>query len=264
MNVFRRELRAHRWALLFWSLGMVFLVMSGMAKYAAYEQAGQSVEQIMGALPKGVQVVFGLAGLDLTKASGFYGILFLYIAVMAAVHAVLLGSGLVSKEERDRTSEFLYAKPLSRQQALTGKFLAGLVNMVALNAVTLLSSFYFVDYYGGGERLGEEILELMAGAFFIQLVFFALGALVASAADKPKKAPGRATAIMLIAFVLYYTVNLNEKLDFLKYLTPFKYFDAAVVLREGLDPVFMLLSAGIVIVAMIGTYRFYGARDLSV
>ena len=69
MNIYRRELKAHRWGLLFWCLGMVLLVMSGMAKYAAYEQAGQSVEQIMAGLPKTVQVIFGLTGFDLTTAA---------------------------------------------------------------------------------------------------------------------------------------------------------------------------------------------------
>lgn len=263
VNIFKREMKAHRWGLLFWSIGMLFLVMSGMAKFAAYEQAGQSVEQIMAALPNAVKVIFGMSGFDLTKASGFYGILFLYIAVMAAVHAVLLGSGLVSKEERDRTSEFLYAKPISRNQALTGKFLAGLAHMVALNLITMVSSFYFVDLYGD-EPFTEGIIELMIGAFFIQIVFFSLGALVAGTATKPKRAPGRATSVMLIAFGLYYTVNLNENLDFLKYFTPFKYFDAAVVMNDGLDPVFMVLSVAIVIAAVLATYRFYASRDLNI
>ncbi|MRR11304.1 ABC transporter, partial [bacterium] len=197
-------------------------------------------------------------------ASGFYGILFLYIAVMVAVHAVLLGSGLVSKEERDRTSEFLYAKPIARSRALTGKFLAGLTNMVALNLITMLSSFYFVDSYGGGEDFTQGIVTLMVGAFFIQLVFFSLGALVAGTAKKPKRAPGRATTVMLIAFVLYYTVNLNEKLDFLKYFTPFKYFDAAMVMKDGLDPVYIVLSLLIAALAVAGTYRFYASRDLNI
>ena len=67
--------------------------------------------------------------------------LFLYIAVMGAVHAVILGSELISKEERDKTSEFLYAKPVSRPTALTGKLLAGLTNLIVLNLVTLVSSF---------------------------------------------------------------------------------------------------------------------------
>lgn len=264
MNIFRRELKAHRWGLLFWSLGMIFMVMSGMAKFAAYEQAGQSAAELMNQLPKGVQVIFGLTGFDLTKASGFFGVLFLYLAVMGAVHAVLLGSGLISKEERDKTSEFLYAKPVSRAHAITSKLLAGLANLVVLNLVTMWSSFYFVGYYGKGEDNSREILLLMAGLFFLQLIFFSVGALIAGTAHKPKSAPGRATTVMLLAFVLYYIVNLNENMDFLKYVTPFKYFDAALVMNDGLDPAYVALSVLIVVAATIWTYRSYGARDLSI
>ena len=218
----------------------------------------------MGALPKAVQVIFGLTGFDLTKASGFYGILFLYLAVMAAVHAVLFGANVISEEERDKTSEFLYSKPVSRGRALTGKLLAGFANLVVLNLVTLLSSFYFVNYYGKGESFDNEILVLMAGLFFLQLIFFSIGAVVAGTARKPKSAATRATSIMLLTFLLYYLINLDDKLDFLKYFTPFKYYDAALLLKNGLDPVFVALSVVIVVAAVFGTYHFYTARDLSV
>lgn len=265
MNIFGREMKAHRWNLLFWSLGMVFMVMAGMAKFAAYEHAGQSATELMAQLPKSMQVIFGLSGFDLATARGFYGVLFLYLVVMGAVHAVLLGANLVSKEERDRTSEFLYAKPVSRAQALTGKLLAGLVHVVLLNAVTWLSSVYFVDLYGGGESVTREIALLMIGLLFVQLVFLAVGAVVAGAARKPRSASGRATTIMLVTFLLYYTVNLDENLGFLKYFTPFKYFDAATVMKDmRLDPVFMVISVAIVAFCVTGTYRLYEARDLSI
>ena len=126
MNIYLRELKAHRLGLLFWCLGIVAMVSAGMAKYAAFAEAGQSLDAMLAGIPKAVQVVFGFSGFDLAKASGFYGVLFLYVAVMAAVHATLLGANLISKEKRDRTSEFLYAKPISRSRALTGKLLAGL------------------------------------------------------------------------------------------------------------------------------------------
>ncbi|MRS12296.1 MAG: ABC transporter [Actinobacteria bacterium] len=264
MNIFRREMKAHRWNLVFWSLGMVFMVMAGMAKFAAYEQAGQSAAEIMAGLPKGMQVIFGLTGFDLLKASGFYGVLFLYLAVMGAVHAVLLGANLISKEERDRTSEFLFAKPASRHRVITGKLLAGLANVVILNAVTWWSSVYFVGYYGKGESVGHEIALLMVGLLFLQLMFLSIGAVIAGSARKPRFASGRATTVMLVMFVLYYVVNLNEKLDFMKYFTPFKYFDAALVMKDGLDPVFVALSAVIIGASVVGTYRFYSARDLSI
>ncbi len=125
MNIYRREMKAHRWGLLFWCLGMLFLVMSGMAKYAAYKGAGQSVAEIMAGIPKSMQVIFGLSGFDLTKASGFYGILFLYMAVMAAVHAVLLGASVIAEEERDKTSEFLYREARGPQRRADGQASGG-------------------------------------------------------------------------------------------------------------------------------------------
>jgi ABC-2 type transport system permease protein len=265
MNVFLREMKAHRWGLLFWNLGMVMMIYSGMAKYGAYEAAGESIDVILEQIPQSMQAVFGMTGFDLTTAAGFFGMLFLYLAVMGAVHASLLGAHLIAKEERDHTSEFLYAKPASRSRVLTGKLLAGVANLLVLNLVTTASSFYFVDMFNKDDAFGSDIVLLMIGLFFLQLIFFAIGAAVAGTSRKPKRAASRATSIMFFTFLLLYMVNLNENLDFLKYFTPFKYFDAGTLMAEGaLDPVFVVLSVAIVAVALVGTYRFYEARDLSI
>lgn len=265
MNIFLRELKAHLWGFLFWALGIVFMVGAGMAKYAAFETAGQSVQQMLDQIPRGVQAVFGMTGFDLSTASGFYGMLYLYVVVMGTIHAALLGSNLISKEERDRTSEFLYAKPISRAQALTSKLLAGLVNVVALNMVTLLSSLYFVDLFSKEAPITGDILLLMAGMLFLQLIFLAVGAVVAGVVHKPKAAPSIATSVMFLTFLLSYVVNMNESLAGLKYFTPFKYFDAAILMGDGrLDPGYVVLSSAIIILAIVGTYRFYSARDLAI
>ncbi|MGB4441164.1 MAG: ABC transporter permease subunit [Coriobacteriia bacterium] len=265
MNVFLREMKAHRWGLVFWSLGMVMMIYSGMAKYGAYESAGQSVAVILDQIPGTVQAVFGMTGFDLTTAAGFYGMLFLYLAVMGAVHASLLGAHLIAKEERDHTSEFLYAKPASRSAVLTGKLLAGLANLIIFNLVTTASSFYFVDYFNKDAPFGSDIVLMMIGLFFLQVIFFAIGAAVAGTSHKPKSAASRATSIMFGTFLLFYVVNLNEDLEFLKYFTPFKYFEAGALMTDGaLDPVFVGLSVAIVAAAIVGAYRFYSARDLSI
>ncbi|MGB4593603.1 MAG: ABC transporter permease subunit [Coriobacteriia bacterium] len=265
MNIFLRELKAHRWGLLFWSIGIVFIVSAGMAKYAAFETAGQSVTQMLSQIPQGVQAVFGMTGFDLSTASGFYGMLYLYVVVMGTIHAALLGAHLISKEERDRTSEFLYTKPVSRSQAVTSKLLAGLVNIIALNLVTLVSSLYFVDYFSKEQSITNDVLLLMAGMFFLQLIFFSIGVAVAGILRKPKAAASMASMVMFVAFLVSYLVNMNVKLEFLKYVTPFKYFDAAAIMSNGgLDLGFIALSVAIIALAIAGTYRFYSARDLSV
>jgi ABC-2 type transport system permease protein len=265
MNIFLRELKAHRWGLLFWSLGMMSMVYMGMTKYGAYEASGESVQEIMDALPKAVGAVFGLTGFDLSTAAGFFGVLFLYIAIIGAVHAVLLGSGLIAKEERDRTSEFLYSKPASRARILTGKLLAGVFNLVVLNVVTLATSLWVVDMFNKDAPFDGDIVLLMVGLFFIQLVFFSIGALLAGSTHRPKAASSRASSIMFVTFLLAFVVNMNEKLDFLRYFTPFKYFDAANLMADhALDPLFVVLAVAIIGIAVAATYRLYAARDLNV
>lgn len=265
MNIYLREMKAHRAALIWWSLGMAALISSGMAKYATYQTAGQSITEVFATLPKAVLVVFGMQGFDLTKASGFFGVLFLYIAVMAAIHATLLGASIVAKEERDRTSEFLFTKPVSRSSALTSKLLAGLTNVVIFNIATWVSSAFFVDYFSQGESVGNEVTLLMVGLLFLQLIFFSLGTLVAGVVRRPKAAPSIATSIMFLMFLTAYLVNMSENLDFLKYLTPFKYFDALELLTEAqLDPLYVGLSVLLIGLCVFGTYRFFGARDLGV
>jgi len=258
MNVFLREMKSHRWGLLFWCIGIFWMVAAGMMKYSAFEASGQSVSDMLQQLPEGLRAVFGLSGFDVTTAAGFYGMLYLYLVVMGGIHAALIGASVISKEERDRTSEFLYTKPSTRGRILTAKLAAGLVNIIVVNLATLTSSFYYVDMYNKDEPFGAKIMLLMVGMFFIQAIFLSIGAFLAGTTHKPKTAPSRASSIMFLAFMLSVIVNLNEDLDILKYLTPFKYFEAAPLMSNGgLEIGYVALSVAIIVIAIAATYRFY-------
>ena len=70
---------------------------------------------------------------------------------------------------------------------------------------------------------------------------------------------------MFLTFLVYYVVNLNESLGFLRYISPFKYFDAATLMADGsLDPVFIGLSVVVIALAVVGTYYSFSERDLTV
>ncbi len=265
MNVLLRELKAHWKGILFWSLGMIALIGSGMAKYDAYQSTGQSINQLMAQFPKSVQIILGISGFDLTTAAGFYGLLFIYIAIMAAIHAALIGSDMIAKEERDKTSEFLFSKPISRAKALTGKLLAGLAILAIFNLVTTLSSIYMVQYFNKGASANHDILLLMAGLVFLQIIFFSVGAAVAGVNKHQKSSASIATSVLLLTFILYFVINLNDKLDFLKYLSPFKYFEAKdIITNAKLDPFYMVLSLVITVVLIASAYFTYSRRDLNV
>lgn len=265
MNLLAMELKSNLKSLIIWSVGVLFLVSSGMAKYAAMEASEQTINTLMSQLPKPIQSILGLGSFDLTKASGYYGLLFAYLLVMATIYAAMLGADIISKEERDKTSEFLLVKPISRAKIVTIKLSAGFFNLIVFNVVALVSSLFIVGYYADGESVSRDIYILMTGMFILQLMYFLIGTGIAAISKRPKVAASIASGILLSTFILSVDIDLNEKLKNLKYLTPFKYFDAKDLMYGGsFSPLFLGISFAIIIVMLVATYLFYQKRDLNI
>lgn len=265
MNLFKREMKANLKSLIIWCIGVIFMVASGMAKYSSLEGTGQSMNALMADMPKSLQAIMGTGSLDLSTPIGYYGVLFLYLAVMAAIHSTMLGSNIIAKEERDKTVEFLLVKPISRTKMITSKLIAALVNILIFNIVTFASSVGMVQKYAEGENVTGDITLLMVGMLILQLIFLVIGTAIAAIYKNAKKATSLATGILLFLFILSIAIDMNEKLDGLKFLTPFKYYDAKLVLEEGgFEPHYLALSALLVLGLAIVTYVFYRKRDMNV
>ncbi|MDQ0200963.1 ABC transporter permease subunit [Neobacillus ginsengisoli] len=265
MNIFLKELKSHRKSLLFWSIGVFLMVASGMAKYAAYSSSGQSINDLMADLPKSLRAVLGISAMDLSKVSGYYAMLFLYLLLMATIHAAMLGATIIAKEERDKTSEFLFVKPVSRSTIITAKLSAAFTNILIFNLVTYASSIILIGKYNHGEAVNGDIAMLMAGMFILQILFMVIGSALAAVKRKPKTAASLATGILLLTYMLSIVIDLNENLTGLKYFTPFKYFEAKnIMLGGGLDTVFVALSFVLIAALLVITYVFYKKRDLTV
>lgn len=265
MNIFRREMRAHRNGLTGWSIAMVLLVVSGMAKFSVLGIGGQSANELFKAFPRPVQAILGVQGLNLTTVIGYFGVLYLYMQLTVAVHAAMLGAEIISKEERDKTSEFLFQKPVTRARVITQKLLAGFVNIVILNLVSTIISVLIVAIFAKNYSNDTLIIILMAGLFVTQLLFFSLGASLAGYFKNPKLPPIIATAILLATYIIWVVIDLSSKLELLKYVTPFKYFDASAIIKTGyLNPFYVGLSVVIIIVFIAMTYLTFNKRDLKV
>jgi ABC-2 type transport system permease protein len=97
----------------------------------------------------------------------------------------------------------------------------------------------------------------------IELIFLAIGLLLGCAMKQYKLSGSTAVAIILTTYFLSIISGMQQKLDFLKYFTPFKYFDAGELFRNGkMDITYLLLSAGIIIVSVATAYWAYNKRDL--
>jgi ABC-2 type transport system permease protein len=182
---------------------------------------------------------------------------------MGAVAAAIWGSDVISKEERDKTVEFSLVLPVSRSRVITAKLLAGLVNCAAFAAITWAMSLLFVRTYTPDSEFYSFLALEMEAMFVIELVFLALGLLLGCAMKQYKLSSSVAVGIILATYIMSVLSGMHKNLDFLKYFTPFKYFDAGALLRDGaVDGGYVLLSAAIVAVCVAAAYLTYNRRDL--
>jgi ABC-2 type transport system permease protein len=266
MNMFLREMKAHQKSLIFWCIGVILMVTTGMSKYTSMSGSRDTMNELMADMPKSLQAIMGTGVFDLSKASGYYGVLFLYLVLMATIHSVLLGANIISKEERDKTSEFLYVKPVSRRKIISSKLAAALSNIVVINMITFISSILILAKYSNGEEgLIGDVGILMVGMFLLQLLFMVIGTGFAAVMRNPKRASSIATGTLLVTFILSIAIDLNEKLDVLKYFSPFKYFEAKnLMYGGGLEGVFVILTVVLITILLIVTYLFFSKRDLKI
>lgn len=264
MNIFQRELKANRKALIIWSICMILLVISGMAKYTAYSSGGASSD-VFNKMPFTMKALLGIGSFDVTQVGGFFAFLFSYLAITAAIHAGLLGSGIISKEEQDKTTEFLITKPVSRSTIITSKLFAALINVIIINLVTLVSSIGIVASYNKGKSLNGELYLFFISMFLVQLIFLTLGTVLAAYLRKPKGAGSIVTGVLLGAYVVAKITDLTDKVNFLNILSPFKYFDYADMLYDkSINLVIVGLTLLLVACMTYLTYHFYQKRDLNV
>jgi ABC-2 type transport system permease protein len=161
----------------------------------------------------------GLRGsFDLSTASGYYGLLYYYLVMMATIHSAMIGTSIISKEEQNKTTEFIVSKPVTR----------------------------------------SEIIMLLTGMFILQLIFLLVGTAFAASSKNPKMSSGLALTILLTTLILAKVIDMNSKLEGLKYFTPIKYFEAEqLLLQGGFKPIILVLYVVIIAILFSSSYVFY-------
>lgn len=263
MNLFMRELIASRRSLIIWCAGILALIAIGVGKYAGLSASDQALNELVAKMPKAIRGFMGGSDFDLSQASGYYGVIFSYLLLLAAIHAAMIGSNILAKEERDRTAEFLLVKPVSRYLVVGAKLGASLCSILLLNVVTWGISVVSMKQLGDEESLTLAITLLMAGMLMIQLLFLSIGFVLSAGLTNAKHASMITTSIVLLTYLLAVGINMADNLNGLAFLTPFKYVDAAGIINGGgLSIAYSTVSLLVAIILFGLSFVYYKKRDV--
>lgn len=262
MRIYLRELKANFKSLLIYCGISLFFLTVGFAKFAGYAENPELLA-VMDGLPDAMLDAFSMNAFNLTTVEGFFGVMFVFIGLILSIAAVMWGSDIIAKEERDKTVEFALTLPVRRGALIAAKSAVVVTNSIILALFTWGITLSNTARYDPEPGFYDFVALGMLAIFVMQLIFLAIGIMLGSAIKNHKRSGSIAISILLGTYFISIIAGLNEDFDNLKYFTPFKYFDPALMLRESkIEPIYLWLSLGIIVFSMVGAFLAYSRRDL--
>lgn len=234
MTILKQELKFQTRSILIWTGSCVLTLILFMAVYPIFADEAELLSHAMAAFPEALLNSLGLDPKLIFEASGFvsyiYGILQLFLAIMGALYAFQI----LGREKGAKMNDFLYVKPVSRLSIFTQKTLCSFLAFLVINGVIFLTFQIMADLWSfRGENM-VRINEIILASFQLQILIFAMAALLALTGKRVKSPVGSATGLAFFFYLILLLGRLLDK-DILKKLTPFGYVEPLEITLHGLS-----------------------------
>lgn len=260
MTLIKHELRQGKTALIIWTLSIGFLLSICVFLFPEMKGEMESMGDIFGSMGS-FTAAFGLDRLSFGTLIGYYGIeCGNVLGLGGAFYASLYAANMLSKEEKDKTAEFLLTHPVSRIRIITSKLAAILIQVTAMNLIILALSV--CSMIAVGEDIPwKEVLLLHLAYYLMQLELSGICFGISAFLRKGSAGTGLGIAVMM--YFLNLMANITEKAAFLKYITPFGYCDAADIITEGaLDKTLIIIGISLGLIGIALAYYHYHKKDI--
>ncbi|MDH3942861.1 MAG: ABC transporter permease [Anaerolineae bacterium] len=255
-----QELKFRGNAIIGWGLGLCFFPLVYISIYpsVADEMAGLADLEIYQAM-----------GVSLGNFSDWVGsILLIFLPLVAAIYAIINGTGTLAGEEEDGRLEMIVTLPLPRWKIVAAKALALSIASFFIILVVAVVSLIVLQGMEGQFEAGFGGMELLSAVLFTWPLVFATGMIamfLATFCSSRRFASIISAAILVVG---YFGSNLSASTAALEPFEPFflfTYLDAsgqAVIDGQATGDVLVLLGTGLVAFAL--AVFFFQRRKLTV
>ena len=260
MTLVKHELRHGKTAFLIWTASIGFLLAVCIFLFPEMKGQMDSVNDIFASMGSFTEA-FGMDRLNFGTLIGFYAVeCGNILGLGGAFYAALCAVGILSKEEKDKTAEFLLTHPVSRKRIITEKLIAVLIQLTAMNII--LYALAVGSIAAVGEAIPWKEVSLLHLAYYLLQVELA-GICFGISAFLRKGSVGVGLGIAVMMYFLNLIANITDAAEFLKYITPFGYCEGADIISSGsLDGTLVSIGAVIGICGIIIAYLKYTKKDI--
>ena len=139
MTLLKHELRQNRTSVSVWTAVITFMLAICIFLYPEMKGEMESISTVFADMGS-FSAAFGMDQINFGTLLGYYSIeCGNTFGLGGAFFAALCGAGILAKEEKDHTAEFLLTHPIGRIKIVTQKLIAVFVQILILNIVIYLA-----------------------------------------------------------------------------------------------------------------------------
>ena len=261
MTILRHEIKQNRTSLCIWTAVVSFMLAVCIFIYPEMKGEMESISDVFADMGS-FSAAFGMDQINFGTLLGYYSIECGNVLGMGgAFFAAICGAGVLAKEEKEHTAEFLLTHPVSRRKVITQKLISVMLQVIVLNVVVF--AVVIADMAAIGETIPwKEVLLLHVAYLLLQIelagICFGLSAFLRG---------GSVAAGLGVAVTMYFlniVANITESAEFLRYITPFGYANGTEIVTEvTLDAKLIFIGMVYAIAGIVVAYWKYSKKDIA-
>jgi ABC-2 type transport system permease protein len=264
-NLFSKELKRNSFSLVLWMIIISALIAITMSVYPTFMANQSKISALLSIIPKGALQFKGISDFsDLLSVLGFYASNnVIYMMLLGSIFSIVLSSGILSKEEYNKTAEFLLTRPLTRDEIFFTKVAIILLNVFVLNLVVSVIGLLCLELVATSPFSIRVFLVLSFNTFLLNLLFCAAGLFISVMIKRSKPVNFQCIGLVLILYFISTISKISPDISFIGYFSPFRYVDLNVVSKGyQLNPLHLLYFFGISLVLIFASWLIYRKKDI--
>lgn len=260
MTLFLHELRCGRLPLIIWTVAVSFLLAVSVLLYPEMKGEMEGMTDMFANMGSFTDA-FGMDQLNFGEFMGYFAVeCGNQLGLGGAMFAAIVGASALSREERDKTAEFLLTHPVSRRKVVLCKYFALLSQVViftvGVSGTALLSAVIIGEEFDFG-----AILLLFLAYLLLQIQIASITFGLSAFLRKGGIAAG--LGVGLGFYFLGILSNLAETLEFLKFFTPFAYTEGGKIVNDlVIEPKYLAVGGIFTVLGVAAAFIKYCKKDI--
>lgn len=260
MTLVKHELRQGKISFFIWTASIGALLAICIFLFPEMKGQMDGVSEMFSSMGSFSQA-FGMDRLNFGTLIGFYAVeCGNVLGLGGAFYAALCAVSILSKEEKDKTAEFLLTHPVSRTRIITEKLISVMIRVTAMNII--IYDVSVVSIAAIGEPIPWKEIDLLHLAYYLLQLELA-GICFGISAFLRRGSMGVGLGVAAMLYFLNLIANMTEKAQFLKYITPFGYCEGAGIVTDGrLNVGMAAVGVTLGLAGILAAYLSYTRKDI--